>query len=662
MKHSTTYRLALCLTTLFVALITTATMTSCARMGQPDGGWYDEVPPKVVGADPVERATMVSKQKIRIRFSEYVNIDNPTENIIFCPPQMEAPEIKAKGKEVEIELKDTLKPSTTYTIDFSDAVTDFNESNPMGNYTYVFSTGERIDTLEVSGYVLDAETLEPVKGSLVGLYSNLNDTAFTSMPMERIGRTDASGHFVIRGIAPGKYRVFALADSDGDFKLSQRGERLAFSNDIIEPTSKPDTRQDTTWVDSLHIAGIQTVPYTHFLPDDICLRAFEQKLTDRYLIKSERQYPERLQFYFSTPADTLPVLRPLNFNADNAFVIEATQGKDTLTYWLRDTMLVNQDTLDIELTYAATDSLGNMISRTDTLSMIAKVAYEKRLKERMEKIEKWEKKKEKAEKKEKKFTEPHPEQTFLEPKYTIPQNMSPTMNVTLTFNTPLAKLDTAAIHLYSKIDTLWYRAAVEITDKGLPQRTYKIKGEWRPGTEYSLEVDSAAFTDIYGKTSKAFKQGLKVESEDVFASLFVDVTGVRNDSAQVIVNMLDKTGNVKYSAPVKDGTAEFYYIMPETYYLSALIDENGNGIWDTGDYALAKQAEEVFFRTEPVECKAKWDLTTKFDLRQRPLFMQKPQELVKQKAEKKKEVKNQNAKRALDMGIKYDRDAVNSKF
>ena len=135
MKHSTTYRLALCLTTLFVALITTATMTSCARMGQPDGGWYDEVPPKVVGADPVERATMVSKQKIRIRFSEYVNIDNPTENIIFCPPQMEAPEIKAKGKEVEIELKDTLKPNTTYTIDFSDAVTDFNESNPMGNYT-----------------------------------------------------------------------------------------------------------------------------------------------------------------------------------------------------------------------------------------------------------------------------------------------------------------------------------------------------------------------------------------------------------------------------------------------------------------------------------------------------------------------------------------------
>ena len=98
MKHSTTYRLALCLTTLFIALITTATMTSCARMGQPDGGWYDEVPPKVVGADPVERATMVSKQKIRIRFSEYVNIDNPTENIIFCPPQMEAPEIKARGK------------------------------------------------------------------------------------------------------------------------------------------------------------------------------------------------------------------------------------------------------------------------------------------------------------------------------------------------------------------------------------------------------------------------------------------------------------------------------------------------------------------------------------------------------------------------------------
>ncbi|MGM9712791.1 MAG: Ig-like domain-containing protein [Prevotella sp.] len=662
MKHNMTYRLTLCLTAIIIALTATATLSSCARMGQPDGGWYDEVPPRVVGADPAERATMVDKQKIRIRFSEYVNIDNPTENIVFCPPQMEAPDIRARGKEVEIQLKDTLKPNTTYTIDFSDAVTDFNESNPMGNYTYVFSTGERIDTLEVSGYVLDAETLEPIKGSLVGLYSNLNDTAFTSLPMERIGRTDASGHFIIRGIAPGKYRVFALADSDGDFKLSQRGERLAFSHDIIEPTSKPDIRQDTTWVDSLHIAGIERVPYTHFLPDDICLRAFEQKLTDRYLIKSERQYPERLQFFFSTPADTLPRLKPLNFNGDNAFIIEASSGKDTLTYWLRDTMLVNQDTLDIELTYAATDSLGNMVERTDTMSMIAKVAYEKRLKDRLEKIDKWEKKKEKAEKKGKPFNEPHPELTALEPKYTIPQGMSPTMNVKLTFDTPLERLDTAAIHLYSKIDTLWYRAPVEITDEGLPPRTYSIRGEWRPGTEYSLEVDSAAFTNIYGKTSKGFKQGLKIESEDVFSSLFVDVTGVENDSVRVIVYLLDNSGNAKYQSDVRDGTAEFYYVQPGIYYISALIDGNGNGKWDTGDYALDHQPEEVFYRTEPVECKEKWDLTTKFDLRQRPLFRQKPQELVKQKAEKKKEVKNQNAKRAADMDIKYDREAVNSKF
>ena len=661
MKHSTTYRLALCLTTLFIALITTATMTSCARMGQPDGGWYDEVPPKVVGADPVERATMVSKQKIRIRFSEYVNIDNPTENIIFCPPQMEAPEIKAKGKEVEIELKDTLKPNTTYTIDFSDAVTDFNESNPMGNYTYVFSTGERIDTLEVSGYVLDAETLEPVKGSLVGLYSNLNDTAFTSMPMERIGRTDASGHFVIRGIAPGKYRVFALADSDGDFKLSQRGERLAFSNDIIEPTSKPDTRQDTTWVDSLHIAGIQTVPYTHFLPDDICLRAFEQKLTDRYLIKSERQYPERLQFYFSTPADTLPVLRPLNFNADSAFVIEATQGKDTLTYWLRDTMLVNQDTLRMEMDYYVTDTLGNMTLQTDTLEMLAKVPYEKRMKQKADDIEKWEKKAEKARKKGKE-PEPRPDLPLLKPKITIPQKMSPDKNIALEFDKPLMRLDTAAIHLYSKIDTLWYNSPVQVVADTLRERRYIIKGEWRPDMEYSLEIDSAAFEDIYGNISDKYKGGIKVAGNDTFASLFVNIHGVENDTAQVVVQMIDKSETLKATAIAVDGTAEFYYVEPGEYYLKAIVDENRNGQWDTGDYSIGLQPEKVFYKPEPVECKAKWDLTTDFDFKKHPLFMQKPREMVKQKAEKKKTVKNLNAKRAEEMNIKYDKEKVDSKF
>ena len=144
-------------------------LASCAKMGQPDGGWFDETPPKVIGASPADKGVNVKQKKVNIYFDEYIKVDNPTEKVVVSPPQLEVPEIKASGKHIQISLVDSLKPNTTYTIDFSDAISDNNEGNPMGNYTYSFSTGEVIDTMEVSGYVLESENLEPIKGILVGL-------------------------------------------------------------------------------------------------------------------------------------------------------------------------------------------------------------------------------------------------------------------------------------------------------------------------------------------------------------------------------------------------------------------------------------------------------------------------------------------------------------
>ena len=260
---------------------------SCARMGQPDGGWYDDDPPKVIGSNPADQSVGVKSKKITIYFDEFIKLEDATNKVIVSPPQLEVPEIKGAGKKIIVELEDTLKENTTYTIDFSDAISDNNEGNPMGNYTYSFSTGEQIDTFEVSGYVLDASNLEPIKGILVGLYNDLADSAFKTKPMLRVSRTDGSGHFVVKGVAPGEYRAYALQDADGDFKFSQKSEMVGFNHDVFEPSSKPDTRVDTVWRDSLHIDALLQVPYTHFLPDDITLLAFTQTQTDRYLMKTE---------------------------------------------------------------------------------------------------------------------------------------------------------------------------------------------------------------------------------------------------------------------------------------------------------------------------------------------------------------------------------------
>lgn len=226
-------------------------------------------------------------------------LEDATSKVTVSPPQLEMPEINASGKKIVVELQDSLKENTTYTIDFSDAISDNNEGNPLGNYTYSFSTGDQIDTLEVSGYVLDASNLEPVKGIKVGLYNDLADSAFKTKPMLRVSQTDSRGHFVIKGVAPGTYRAYALKDVDGDFRFTQKGEMIGFNHDTFVPSFKPDVRTDTIWRDSLHIDALKQIPYTHFLPDDITLLAFTQLQTDRFLLKTERKDAEKFSMFFS---------------------------------------------------------------------------------------------------------------------------------------------------------------------------------------------------------------------------------------------------------------------------------------------------------------------------------------------------------------------------
>lgn len=628
-------------------------VVSCAKMGQPDGGWYDETPPRIVRTTPQDKGVNVSNRKISIYFDEYIQVDNPTEKVVISPPQIEQAEIKAAGKKIEVELKDSLKPNTTYTVDFSDAISDNNEGNPLGNYTYSFSTGDHIDTLEVSGYVLNAQDLEPIKGILVGLYSDLSDTIFTKQPMLRVSRTDSRGKFIIKGIAPGDYRIYALQDADNNYVFNQKSEQVAFNHDTITPTFRPDIRQDTLWRDSLHIDSIARVPYTHFLPDDITLRAFTEVQTDRYLIKSERAEPDHFTLFFSYGDSLMPQVRGLNFNSENAFITEVSEKRDTITYWLKDTMLVNQDTLRVELKYMATDTLGVLRLQTDTTDMLAKVPYEKRMKQKADRYEEWKKKQDRAKKRGREYETTFPVE-LLEPKYHASSEPDPDQNVTIEMPSPLLRADTSCIHLYSKHDTLWYRSPFVFRPKPGRNRTYEILGEWRPGVEYSLEIDTLAFTDIYGKSTAPFKQGFKVKGEDSYASLLLDITGMADTT--LVVQLLNSSDEPVKETSTDNGTAEFFYIKPGTYYVRMFIDSNRNGEWDTGEYAADRQAETTYYYPEKIECKAKWDLTLTWNPTGRSLYLQKPLEITKQKPEKEKTIKRRNQERASNMGIAYPGD------
>lgn len=630
------------------ALILLFFFTGCAKMGQPDGGWYDETPPRVIGANPADGGIHVNGKKINIYFDEYIKIDNPSEKVVVSPPQLETPEIKGEGKRIQISLLDSLKPNTTYTIDFSDAISDNNEGNPLGNYTYSFSTGDVIDTMEISGTVLEAENLEPVKGILVGLYANQEDSAFTTQPMLRVSRTDSRGRFVIKGIAPGSYRVYALQDADGNYIYSQKSEKLAFNHDIVVPSSKPDIRQDTIWSDSLHIKSIQRVPYTHFLPDDICLLAFTEVLTDRYFLKAERKEANSFTLFYSYGDDNLPIIKGLNFNEKDAFIIEPSENKDTITYWIKDTALINQDTLRMQLKYMASDSAGKLQEQTDTLEVLSKNTYAKRMKAAVKELKEWTAKQEKAKKRGDHYDSIMPPKP-LDADIKAPSQMNPDQNISISFPSPLARIDTSAIHLYAKHDTLWYRVPFELNE--VKSREYQLKAEWRPDVEYSVEMDSAAFSDIYGKVSQAFKQGVRVKSLDEYSTLLLNIQGMNDTS--VVVQLLDQSDKPVKSVATDNGIAEFYYIKPDTYYLRMFVDDNHNGRWDTGNYEENRQAEAVYYYPREIECRAKWDITESWDPKAKPLNEQKPGKITKQKAEKAKTIRHKNADRARKLGVEY---------
>ena len=624
---------------------------SCARMGSPDGGWYDDTPPYVVGSTPQDKGTGVTGKRIAIYFNEYIKLENAQEKVIVSPPQLAMPEIKDGGKRIIVTLKDTLKENTTYTIDFSDAISDNNEGNPMGNYTFSFSTGQEIDTMEVAGYVLDAQNLEPIKGILVGLYDDFSDTVLKTKPMMRISRTDSRGHFVVKGVAAGAYRAYALQDADADFIYNQKSEMVAFNHDTIKPSWKPDTRQDTIWRDSLHIDQILRVPYTHFLPDDVTLLAFAAVQDSRYLIKTERMEPRKFGFYFSYGDSLLPVIRGLNFESDNAFVVEPSLKNDTVFYWLRDTTLINQDTLRMEVQFMITDSTNMLVNYTDTLELMPKVSYEKRMKDKQKEIEKWEKDQERK----KKRGEPY--DSIMPPEFLTlkvePGSIAPDQKVIIESPTPLARLDTAGIHLYTKVDSLWYDAEFVFQPVEGSIRSYQITADWKPAAEYSLEIDSAAIEDIYGLTIKALTQGIKVKSEEDFSTLQVNLSGIKDTS--VIVQLINGSDAVVKEMRAKDNSVKFLYVTPGKYYLRAFVDSNGNGVWDTGDYDTGRQPENVYYYPDETECKAKWDVTRNWNLTARPRFQQKPQAITKQKPEQAKKLQNRNLQRAKDLGKEYVR-------
>ena len=624
-------------------------MYACASMGTPDGGPEDYDPPKFVRSTPEPNAINYNKKKVTIEFDEFIKLEKASEKVIISPPQAEAPEVRASGKKVIVQFQDSIKQDITYTIDFGDAIVDNNANNPLGQFAFAFSTGNTVDTMAVSGTVLNAENLEPIKGIQVGLHKNLNDSAFVKLPFDRISRTDSRGRFTIRGVAPGKYRIYALMDGNQNYFFDSKTEQVAWSDSLIVPSMEPAVRQDTVWnpLDTAKIDTIKTINYTRFLPDNIMLRAFKEENDFQYLQKSERPKTNQFSIYFSAKNKELPAVKGLDFD-EQKLIVEANSRKDSLLYWITDTVLCERDTLTLQLDYWATDTLKQLVPKTDTLRFVNKIPRERRLAMREEEMKKKEKERKKRARKGDTLSV---ETKFLSINVDAPSSLDLNRNITVSFDEPITSIDTAAIHMTHKVDTVWQDIPfLFVTDTVAPRR-YEILADWKPGDEYRLNIDSLAFQGVYGLHTDKVEKSLKVKTLEDYGTLYLNITGA---GPNAIVQLLNSSDAVIRQQPVTDkGTCDFYFLQPSTkYYIRLFNDSNNNGKWDTGSYEQKLQAEEVYYFPKVWEMKANFEFEENWDINAKPLDQQKLDEIKKQKPEDDKKRKEREKAKALDLANK----------
>ena len=613
---------------LLLAMIAVALLAACANMGRPEGGPRDELPPVYVRSNPSIGQLNVKGNKITVDFDENIALDDAMNKIVVSPAQRTTPAISSNGKRVTVELRDTLLPNTTYTIDFADAVKDLNEGNVLDGLALDFATGDTIDTLRISGMVFEAQTLEPAQGMLVGVYSNLDDSAITTLPMERITKTNQLGQFTIRNLKEGTYRIFALNDVNRDYHWD-RSEDVAFYDVTVSPSTTPVTITDTLVRENGMRDSLVTRDATRYLPDDVLLTWFNEGYSSQYLKDYKRPERNKITFQFGTQADTLPIIRLLNTHRAGDEIstwsmLDASPTLDTLTYWISDTSLVALDSITLEATYMRTDTNDCLSWATDTLRF------------NIRSVKKKEEKKKKKKDGEEEDTVPKIEHMDLRVTSGTSQELN--RGLTIAGGTPIVSFDTTAVKLEMQVDTLWYTIEPPRFSRLDPLKpmTYTAPYEWEEGTKYRLTVDSAAVHDIYGLHNGPLTHEFTTKKSDDYSTVSFTLTGL--DGRPAIVEVLNTSDKPVGSAPVENNIATVGYLSPGNYYARLYIDANGDGKWTTGSLSdsIHVQPEEVYYYPKRLTLKKNWTIEQSWDINELPVDQQKPLDIKKNKPKRKK--------------------------
>ena len=649
-------KLSSILTLFFLTLLSTVILHSCANIAAPTGGPRDIDPPIPLRASPDFYALNVPLRtsRIDIRFDENVRVLNPMQNVIITPPQMNMPVIRALGPRVVVDLNDDLIPNTTYVIDFGSAIVDNNEGNVLENFVFMFSTGDVLDTLSISGHVLSAHNLEPNQGIIVGLHSNLEDSAFTTIPFERISRTDSRGRFTIRGVQPGEFRIFALDDVNRNFIYDQPQETIAFLETIIVPSVVDATRQDTifNFFDPTVIDTILTVGYIRFLPDDIVLRSFTSDFQRRFLQRTDRSEQNILHIYFGSPTE-VPVFELLSPAVTNNdwYVMERTPQNDSIRLWITDPLVAEQDSIRMEITFMQTDTLNQHVWVTDTVNFNMRQQPPVRERRNQRNVEE----ESTDENGENGYEEPEIE--FLGITTNIQSSFELYNPVHIEFEQPVLHFDYSMVRLAREVDTLFTDVSFRFEQDEFNPRRFTLYPRWQPGARYKLSIDSVAVHSHFGLWNNTLEQTFTVKGTDQYANLIINMSGLP-EGVPAFVELLNSQDKPIRRRDVINNVATFQDLHPGEVFARVIIDENGDGEWTTGNFEEGIQPEPVFYLPRSLTLRANTDHTESWDVLAVPITEQKPFDILQNRPEERRVNPELEAERERREQLRRERETA----
>ena len=548
-------------------ILTGVLVSTCAIVSPPEGGPKDVKPPSAVSSIPLNASVNFKSRKIKIRFNEFIQIKDIGTQLLVSPPLNETPVVSIKGKWLIVKLPANLKDSTTYSIFFGNAIVDFSEGNPMNDYRYVFSTGSRIDSCEISGKVVNAFTLKPEKDVFVMLYNKNQD----SLPLKErpvyVCKTNDNGNFAFKNIASAAYKIFALRDVNSNYLYDMPNEEISYSDSMLMSVNKKEPEKDT-------VKAKKPVSDKPHVETELLL--FTEKDTIQKLLSASNTMKNEYTLTFKFPVKKLELL-PLDTGfIGNWYIKEFNAANDTMKVWFINThvpvfkMIVSDNGKFLDTTMI---SLG-------------------------------------SEKKEKTVSKLKKTKSNFIFSSNIKTNFDYYINLSIKSAYPLIREKFSEFRLVEEKDTL--KLMPVFTDS--VKRNMEFKYKLKQNTNYQIIIPDSCLEDIYHQFNDSIHLNFKTNNAENYGTLIVNCK-VKDTKPDYIIQLIMENNNIVSKSTIHENAMlKFEHLKPGKYFLKIIVDSNKNGKWDTGNYLHHIQPEKIIIRQSVIEIKENWDQEIEWEM------------------------------------------------